>query len=307
VAHAIVVDGHRSSVRIERRIWDALRRISHERRMTLKDLISEINGTRAGPGLSAAIRTYVVLYLSGVVWRSGANGPKLPRDRRTVLPRAIDGAEASLSTAPTEIADSVKLDALKKIEAMRGSALSRHESSVAAACEILCKAAGLDDYLIMPMKLAAELHDIGKIGIGDELLNKPTALTVDEMAVMRTHSLIGYAILSGSAERAFDCAANAAYAHHEAFDGSGYPLGLKGDGIPLSGRIVALCDVYDSLRSDRPYRTAMPHIEAMSVMTSKRGRASVQKFDPQLLRVFISCANAIAAIYDNTEPGRIDI
>jgi HD-GYP domain-containing protein (c-di-GMP phosphodiesterase class II) len=203
---------------------------------------------------------------------------------------------------PPEITGSVKLSALRKIEAVRSGELAAHESKVAVICERLCAAMGMDDHFVGPLILASQLHDLGKLGISDALLNKPAELTDGEMAIMRTHPEMGYAVLSGSGDSLLDFAATIAQTHHECFDGSGYPAGLRGETIPLGGRIVALCDVYDALRSDRSYRAGMAHRRVIGLITAKAGRASSQKFDPGLLRVFLKNANAICEAYEAPPP-----
>src|SRR5262249_9181167 len=119
----------------------------------------------------------------------------------------------------------------------------------------------------------------------------------DEMAVMCTHPRIGCDILSGSGDPILDLAASVALSHHECYDGSGYPQGLRGETIPLASRIVALCDVYDALPADRAYRRGMTHDEAVSVITAREGRASYAKFDPMLLNVFANRTDEIVRLY----------
>ena len=134
---------------------------------------------------------------------------------------------------------------------------------------------------------AAPLHDVGKIGIPDRILLKPGKLTRTEMAVMRTHAAIGARAIERAEQylgtsRFLELAREIAFTHHEKWDGSGYPRGLAGTDIPLSGRIVAIADVYDALLSKRVYKEPMPADEAMAIMISERGR----HFDPTLIDLF---------------------
>ena len=203
---------------------------------------------------------------------------------------------------PPSISDSPHVVTAKKIEALRSWNLATHESNVARVCEVLCGVIGLEKHFVRKLKIAAELHDIGKLAISDVLLEKPSALTKDEITVMNTHPRLGYEILSASGDLILDLAANVALSHHECFDGSGYPHGLRGDAIPLASRIVALCDVYDALRADRAYRLGMSHAQAVSVITAKEGRACSTKFDPNLLNVFRNFSHEILNVYEQNPP-----
>ena len=122
------------------------------------------------------------------------------------------------------------------------------------------------------LRRAAGLHDIGKIGIPDALLRKPGALTDSEVRVMRTHAAIGARILGGSHIPLLQLAETVAISHHERWDGSGYPRGLKGSAIPLAGRIVAVVDAFDAITSHRPYRAARPVHVAMQVLREQYDR-----------------------------------
>jgi putative two-component system response regulator len=124
---------------------------------------------------------------------------------------------------------------------------------------------------------AAPMHDIGKVGTPDHILLKPGRLNAEELLIMRQHALIGYNILKSSEAAMLQLAAVIAYAHHERFDGSGYPNGLAGEAIPLVGRIVAVADVFDALTSVRPYKLAWTLEEARSFLVENSG----SHFDPQ--------------------------
>jgi putative two-component system response regulator len=150
----------------------------------------------------------------------------------------------------------------------------------------------LDAELTELLYKSAPLHDIGKVGISDAILRKPGKLDAEEFATMRTHAKLGRDAIA-NAERYFGgttsfltIAKDMAYSHHERWDGKGYPEGLAGQAIPLCGRIMAIADVYDALVSDRVYKAAIPHAEAVKVIESERGR----HFDPALVDVFIEIA-----------------
>lgn len=131
---------------------------------------------------------------------------------------------------------------------------------------------------------ASPMHDIGKVGTPDHILQKPGRLTPEEFDVMKRHAVIGYEILRDSDSPLLQCAATVALTHHEKFDGSGYPHGLAGDAIPLWGRIVAVADVFDALTSGRPYKKAWPLEQAVDFL--KQGAGS--HFDPACLDAFLA-------------------
>ncbi len=148
--------------------------------------------------------------------------------------------------------------------------------------EALARAAGWFGDDLEAIRQAAPMHDVGKIGIPDAILQKPDSLTPAEFEVMKTHTRIGADILSGSKVPMLQMARDIALNHHERWDGSGYPRGLAGKAIPEAARIVAIVDVYDALTHDRVYRPAMPEAEALTTMRCGAGT----QFDPALLSLF---------------------
>jgi putative two-component system response regulator len=147
------------------------------------------------------------------------------------------------------------------------------------------------------LRLAAMLHDVGKIGVPDAILLKPGPLTAEEYRLMQAHTEIGYRITSQSASELMRCAAAIARSHHEKWDGSGYPRRLAGRDIPQEARIVGLCDVYDALRSFRPYKSAMLHDTALGIIFEGDGRTAPGHFDPEILEAFRTHADTIAGIF----------
>lgn len=156
----------------------------------------------------------------------------------------------------------------------------------------LARTIGLDDSEVRTMEMAAPLHDIGKIGIPDDILLAQRPLTEKEQRVMRTHPSIGYQMLEGSKSDSMIMSAEIAHYHHECFDGTGYPAGLRGDDIPLPARIVAIADVWDALLSRRPYK--MPWTLSASVDLIRNGAGT--QFDPLLVDAFLSDLGALGAI-----------
>jgi len=147
----------------------------------------------------------------------------------------------------------------------------------------LAYAAGLGDEEATMIRDAAPLHDIGKIGIPDAILLKPGRLTAEEWTVMQRHAVIGGEILANSGFDLLDLARVIAVTHHEKWDGSGYPARLRGEAIPLPGRIVAIADVFDALTSERPYKPSWPVERAVALITEGAG----QHFDPALVELFV--------------------
>lgn len=156
----------------------------------------------------------------------------------------------------------------------------------------LALAAGCDEAWAEDLLNAAPMHDVGKIGIPDVILQKPGKLTPEEWAVMRRHPEIGAEILGEHASRMLCMARAVALGHHEKWDGSGYPAGLSGEAIPLAARIVAVADVFDALTSVRPYKPAWPVEQATTLLTEQSGR----HFDPRLVAVFLELLPQILEI-----------
>ena len=148
---------------------------------------------------------------------------------------------------------------------------SQHLLRVAKYCELIGAELGLGEDEVRLLTLAAPLHDIGKIGVPDAVLHKADTLSDEEVAIMRKHSLIGYEILRDSRSSIVLAASEIALRHHERWDGSGYPDGLKGEQIPLFARIVAIADVFDALTSERPYKHAWNTEEAFTYLQQHAG------------------------------------
>lgn len=156
-----------------------------------------------------------------------------------------------------------------------------HTKRVSEMAQALGERAGLDADELRNLKFGALLHDIGKIGIPDSILLKPGKLTEGEFEVMRTHTTLGYEMLKDIPF--LEDAVDVVLYHHERWDGAGYPFGLQGEEIPFAARLFAIADVWDALRSDRPYREAW---------SEERVRAYIQEqagihFDPQLVELYL--------------------
>ncbi|MEI8168059.1 MAG: HD domain-containing phosphohydrolase [Rhodoferax sp.] len=167
-----------------------------------------------------------------------------------------------------------------------------HIWRMAAYSSALAQAAGWEASACQQLALAAPMHDIGKLGIPDAILHKPGKLDADEWGVMKTHSRVGYKILSKSTSPLLQMAATIAHYHHEKWDGSGYPDGLIGEAIPEMARIVAVADVFDALSTVRPYKQIWPLDRVMETLQSSAG----SHFEPRLIDHFVRILPQILAI-----------
>jgi len=158
-----------------------------------------------------------------------------------------------------------------------------HTTRVGHYCRILAKSVGEDEIQQENVFYASQLHDIGKIGIPDSILLKEGKLTAEEWEIMKNHSLIGFDILKNTESRFLKAGSIVARTHHEKYDGSGYPFGLKGTDIDILGRIVAISDVFDALMTKRPYKDPWPFEKAAELIISEKGR----HFDPELVEQFV--------------------
>jgi putative two-component system response regulator len=155
--------------------------------------------------------------------------------------------------------------------------------------EVVARAAGWSCEEAERLRFAAPMHDIGKIGIPDAILQKAGRLTPEEFEIMKTHTTIGASILDNSKAPVLQLAREIALGHHERWDGTGYPFGVKGEEIPVAARILSIVDVYDALTHDRVYRPAFPEEVALRMMQANRGT----QFDPELLAVFFTVLEEI--------------
>jgi putative two-component system response regulator len=176
----------------------------------------------------------------------------------------------------------------------RDDETAQHIQRMSRYCALLARAVGQDAERCELIRVASLMHDVGKIGIPDNILLKPGKLSPEERTTMQQHSEIGYRILAGSRSDLLRTAAEIAWSHHERVDGTGYPNGLRGDDIPLEGRIAAIADVFDALTSDRIYKRAYPLGKALDIMREGSG----SHFDSQLLEEFFGVMDEALVIKD---------
>jgi len=164
-----------------------------------------------------------------------------------------------------------------------------HVQRVGRLAALLAHHMGLSDAFAAIIRYAAPLHDVGKIALPDSILLKPAPLTLDELDVVKAHTAIGARMLTGSPSRILQMAEEIALYHHENWDGTGYTPGLRGERIPLAGRIATVADVFDALTHERPYKRPWTIDETVSWMDSVRGR----KFDPGAIDALLRSIDAI--------------
>ncbi|MDF2074941.1 response regulator [Pseudomonas mendocina] len=182
---------------------------------------------------------------------------------------------------------------LCRASAYRDSETGNHIVRIGESAALIARAYGMSSEWVELIRQAAPMHDVGKIGIADQILLKPGALSDEERRLMQEHPRIGYSILADQhASELTAMAAEIALTHHEKWDGSGYPNGLSGHQIPLSGRIVAICDVYDALRMPRPYKAAWPVEKAQAFIREQAGK----HFDPELVTLVESLYEQIETL-----------
>lgn len=196
-----------------------------------------------------------------------------------VLEQKVRERTRELEEAQIEI-----IDRLARAAEFRDHTTGLHTRRVGEISALLARTLGLPDHEVELLRKAAPLHDVGKISLADDILLKPGKLSPEEIEINRAHTVLGAELLSGGQFPLMRLAEEIALTHHERWDGEGYPRGLRGEEIPLSGRIVAVADVFDALTHNRPYKSAWSMDEAVAEIRKQSGR----QFDPAVVDALLS-------------------
>jgi response regulator RpfG family c-di-GMP phosphodiesterase len=248
-----------------------------------------------GRVLEAGVTDFLSLPLSGheFALRASALAQAALSRKRYQSSSRIHEKEIRLTIGEIMLREAETLYVLGKAAEYKDRETGLHIARVAHYSQLVARVIGETAMNQDALFHASALHDIGKLGIPDDVLLKPGKLTGEEFTIMKTHAVIGHNILKDSQSSYLLTGALIALTHHEKFDGSGYPMGLQGEEIPLFGRIVGIADVFDALTTLRPYKEPWPLDRAFDLLSRERGR----HFDPNLVDAFASNARGVEAIY----------
>lgn len=223
------------------------------------------------------------------------------KEHKKILEQTVQERTKALSDALSKVKNMSRelIHRLTVVAEYRDTDTGVHNSRLGLFAKTIAEVMNLSADFIEALTFASPLHDIGKVGISDSILLKPGPLTEEEFGIMKTHSQIGSNVLSGSTYPYIRIAASIALNHHERWDGTGYPRRLKGEEIPMEGRIVMICDQYDALRSNRPYKKPVTHDQTVDIIIRGDGRTMPYHFDPAVLVAFKKCSSVFDEVFDD--------
>lgn len=212
-------------------------------------------------------------------------------------------AQEALLCLQKEVIDTQKeiILTLGEVVETRSNETANHVRRVAEFSQILAAKNGMSEEDVNLIRMASPMHDVGKIGIPDTILNKPGRLTVEEFEIIKRHTILGHEILKHSSRPIMKAAAIVAHEHHERWDGKGYPRGLAGEEIHIFGRILCITDVFDALGSDRVYKKAWSLDKILELFKAERGK----QFDPKLTDIFLDNLDDFLAVKEAYPDGEI--
>ncbi|MDA8086711.1 MAG: response regulator [Nitrospiraceae bacterium] len=229
---------------------------------------------------------------------------RMERDYKRMLEETVNERTKELADALLMVRslNNEIVQCLTAVAEYKDNETGAHNIRIGLYSSIMAQALDMPSDFVETISFASPMHDIGKIGIPDNILLKKGPLTPNEFEVIKTHTIMGENILKGSRHPKMQMAARIALNHHERWDGTGYPKGLRAEEIPLEGRIVMICDQYDALVSRRPYKAPMSHDEAVKVILEGDGRTLPGHFDPKVVEAFSVTAPSFDRIYRTSNP-----